>query len=145
MPVITESVELPASPEQVWAVVSDFSRYDEWQGMHKKWKSELPPQSEIAAGIKLSEVVGIMGMDNTIEWTLEEYTPPKATKLAGTGMAGVKVSIGLTVEPLGDGSKVDIEAVFEGQMLVGAIGQAVEKASRAELQTSLEKLKALLA
>ncbi len=44
----------------------------------------------------------------------------------------------------GDGSRISIEADFEGQMLVGAIGQAIEKASRAELETSLDKLKALL-
>ena len=44
------------------------------------------------------------------------------------------------VEADGDGSKVTITAQFEGQMIVGAIGAAVEKAGRAELDQSLAKL-----
>ncbi len=91
MPQIVETIELPAPPLKVWSVVSDFGRYEEWMGMHKKWKGELPAPEDVKAGIRISEVIGIMGMDNTIEWTLEEFDPPKATKLTGTGMAGVKV------------------------------------------------------
>ena len=40
---------------------------------------------------------------------------------------------------------MSITAEFEGQMLVGAIGQAVEKAGRTELDESMAKLAELVA
>jgi hypothetical protein len=84
-------------------------------------------------------------MPNTITWTVDEYEPPKAVRLSGTGMAGVQVAITLDVEPREAGSAMTIIAEFEGQMIVGAIGQAVEKAGNQELDESMARLSELVA
>jgi carbon monoxide dehydrogenase subunit G len=139
---IEKTVEFEAAPEQVWAVVSDPSRFGEWLGMHKSWKGEVP--AEFEKGTQVTAIVSLLNMPNTITWTVAEYDPPKSVTLAGTGMAGVKV-IGLDVQPQGSGSAMSITADFEGQMLVGAIGQAVEKAGRTELDESTAKLAELVA
>jgi carbon monoxide dehydrogenase subunit G len=139
---IEKTVEFSAAPEKVWAVVSDLNRFGEWLSMHKSWKSEIP--SEITKGTQVTAVVSLLNMPNTITWTVDEFDAPKTVRLSGTGMAGVKVSIGLDVEPEGSGSKVAISAEFEGQMIVGAIGQAIEKAGNTELDQSLAKLRELL-
>jgi hypothetical protein len=60
-------------------------------------------------------------------------------------MAGVQVAIALDVAPADSGTDMSITAEFEGQMIVGAIGAAVEKAGNAELDASLEKLANLVA
>jgi surface antigen len=73
-----------------------------------------------------------------------EYAPNSSVTLTGTGMAGVKVSITLGVTPNGSGSDMTILAAFEGQMLVGAIGAAVEKAGRTELDESTGRLATLV-
>ena len=140
---IEKTVEFEAAPEQVWAVVSDPSRFGEWLGMHKSWKGEVP--AEFEKGTQVTAIVSLLNMPNTITWTVAEYDPPKSVTLTGTGMAGVKVSIGLDVRPQGSGSAMSITADFEGQMLVGAIGQAVEKAGRTELDESTAKLAELVA
>ncbi|MGN6605746.1 MAG: type II toxin-antitoxin system Rv0910 family toxin [Jatrophihabitans sp.] len=138
MGTIEKTVEYGAAPEKVWSVVSDLNRFGEWLSMHKSWKGEVP--SEITTGTQATAIVSLLNMPNTITWTVGEFAPPHRVEMSGTGMAGVKVSIGLDVEADGDGSKVTITAQFEGQMIVGAIGAAVEKAGRAELDQSLAKL-----
>jgi carbon monoxide dehydrogenase subunit G len=140
---IEKTVEFDAAPDKVWAVVSDPSRFGEWLNMHKSWKGD--PPTEFTKGSQATAVVSLLNMPNTITWTVEEYDPPTSVKLTGTGMAGVKVAITLGVEPSGTGSAMSLTAEFEGQMLVGAIGQAVEKAGRQELDESTAKLAALVA
>src|SRR5205085_12234768 len=115
------TVEFAAAPEKVWAVVSDPARFGDWLGMHKSWKGDVP--AEFSKGAQVTAVVSLLNMPNTIIWTVDEYDAPKTVRLSGTGMAGVKVAIGMDVEPKGGGSAVSISAEFEGQMIVGAIGQ----------------------
>jgi carbon monoxide dehydrogenase subunit G len=140
---IEKIVELPAAPEKVWGVVSDPSRFGEWLGMHKAWKGDVP--SEFTQGSQVTAVVSLLNMPNTITWTVDHYEPPKTVKLSGTGMAGVKVAITLGVEPADAGTAMSIIADFEGQMIVGAIGQAVEKAGHQELAESTARLAELVA
>jgi carbon monoxide dehydrogenase subunit G len=140
---VNVSAELPAGPEKVWSTMADLARFEEWLTIHQGWRSELP--AEIAAGSRMTEIVSVMGMANKIEWTVDSYAPPQSMKISGTGMAGVKVSFTLSVEPMGDKAKATIDAEFSGQMVVGPIGLAVEKNSRGELEKSLAKLAELVA
>ena len=140
---IEKTVELPAAPDKVWGVVSDPSRFGEWLGMHKAWKGDVP--SEFAQGSQVTAIVSLLNMPNTITWTVDHYEPPKTVKLSGTGMAGVKVAITLDVEPADAGTAMSIIADFEGQMIIGAIGQAVEKAGHQELAESTARLAELVA
>ena len=127
----------------MWAVASDPARFDEWLGMHQSWQGDVP--AEFEQGTQVTAVVSLLNMPSTITWTVDEYEAPKRVKLSGTGMAGVKVAIALDVEPHGDGARVSIAADFEGQMIVGVIAQAIEKAGRQELEASLAKLGELVA
>ncbi|WP_116040508.1 type II toxin-antitoxin system Rv0910 family toxin [Amycolatopsis palatopharyngis] len=140
---VNVTVELPSTPEKTWATMSDLSRFEEWLTIHQKWSGELP--SEINVGTKITEVVSVMGMANKIEWTVEEYDAPHSLKISGTGMAGVKVSFTLSVRAEGAGSQADIDAEFTGQMIVGPIGAAVGKSTKAELDKSVAKLAELVA
>jgi len=137
------TVEFPAPAEKVWAIMSDPSRYEEWLTIHQSWRSELP--AELSVGTRLTEIVTVMGMANKIEWTVATYEPPSVVKITGTGMAGVGVSFTLSVAADGAGSTASIDAEFSGQLVVGAIGAAVEKQSKKELDTSLAKLAELVA
>ena len=57
--------ELPCSPEQAWAILSDMNRFEEWMTIHDKWNTEVPEQ--ISVGTKVTEQLTIMGMTNKIE------------------------------------------------------------------------------
>jgi uncharacterized protein YndB with AHSA1/START domain len=139
---IEKTATFPVSPEKLWAVVGDPNRFGDWLNMHQKWKSDVP--AELKKGDTIVEVVSVLNMPNTISWTVEEYTPNQNVTLSGAGMAGVKISISVSVAGAADTSTLDLTTSFEGQMLVGAIGAAVEKAGLADLDASLAKLTELL-
>ena len=140
---IEKTVEFAAAPEAVWAVASDPARFGDWLGMHQAWKGDVPEQ--FTEGSQVTAIVSLLNMPHTIIWTVDEFLPPRKVRLSGTGMAGVKVAIGLDVAASGPGTAMSITADFEGQMIVGAIGQAIEKAGHQELDSSMAKLAELVA
>ncbi|WP_290057871.1 type II toxin-antitoxin system Rv0910 family toxin [Amycolatopsis solani] len=140
---ISATAELPAAPETVWAEFSNPNNFEKWLTIHTKWKGEVP--AEFSQGSQVSEVVTMLGMANTITWTVDEYDAPHKLVISGTGMAGVKISFSLSVAAAGSGSAATIDAEFTGAMIVGALGKAVEKDGKKNLDESLEKFKALVA
>ena len=132
---VNASVDIAASPERVWAEFANPANFEKWLTIHSKWKGDVP--SEFAVGSKVSEVVTMLGMANTIEWTVDEYEAPSRLAISGTGMAGVKVAFRLSVDPTDSGSTASIDAEFTGQMIVGALGKAVEKDAKKSLDESL--------
>lgn len=143
MGTITKSATVPAPVDKVWDIVGNPARYEEWLNMHVKWKGDVP--ATLTKGSTLVEVVSVMNMPNTITWTVDEFEDGKLVKLSGTGMAGVKISLTSTVSPTDEGhTLIDFQTDFQGQMLIGPIGMAVEKAGAADLDKSIEKLHALL-
>lgn len=148
---IVRTVELPAPVSTLWEQLSDISKFEDWMTIHRSFKGSVPEAGEIKAGDTYTEVVELMGMANTIEWTVREAVTPEEVlqtkkgsfKVTGTGMAGVEATIEVGVDgTAGDSTRVDLNAIFAGQMLVGAIGNAIDKAVGEELDASLEKLKA---
>ena len=140
---VNANVEVPAAQEKVWETISDPARYDEWLTIHTKWKDGTP--EAFTEGAQVAEVVTMLGMANTIVWTVDEFTPPSRMKISGEGMAGVKSAFTLNVDSDGNGgSKVGMDAEFEGQMIVGAMGAAVEKDAREQLELSLAAFEKLV-
>lgn len=136
------SAELPLSPDDAWKLLSDLSRFGEWMTIHNSWKSEIP---ELAVGARVTEQLTVMGMANVIEWTVQEFDPPSMLRISGVGLAGAQVSFTLSVAGAGATSTVRVDAEFMGQMMVGAIGAAVEKNATMELEASISKLRELAA
>jgi len=140
---VSAEVTIDATPEKVWDAITNPADYDKWLTIHTKWKEETPER--FTQGAKVAEVVTMLGMANTITWTVEEYDEPSRMRIAGTGMAGVKTAFTLNVESDGNGgSKVDMDAEFEGQMIVGALGKAVEKDAKEQLDLSLKAFNELV-
>lgn len=134
--------QISASQSDVWTVLSNPRHFEDWLTLHTKWK--VDPPATLEKGSKISEVLTIMGMANTIDWNVDEFDAPHTMKISGTGMAGAKVTFTLSVEAEGDVSVASVDAEFISQMMVGAIGGAVERASVKELNESLDKLAALV-
>lgn len=139
---LTATREFTASAEDVWTLAADPNNFEKWLTLHQKWKDDVPATLE--KGTQMTEVISMMGMPNTITWTVDEYDAPRKLAISGTGMAGVKVAISLNVAPTDTGSRFDLTSSFEGQMIVGALGKAIEKQGEVELETSLDNFAALL-
>ena len=141
---ISTTVGIPVDPEKVWDAIVNLGTYEQWLTIHTKWKGEVPER--FSAGAKADEVVTMLGMANTISWTVEEFEEPSKLTISGTGMAGVKTTFSLGVSSDGNGgSTATIGAEFEGQLVVGALGKAVEQDAQANLEASLAKLTELVA
>lgn len=140
---INTTIDLAASPEKVFATATDPTQFENWLTIHSKWKGEVP--AAFTQGAKVTEVVSMLGMPNTIEWTVDDFDAPEKLSLSGTGMAGVKVQIDIAVTANGEGgSTLSLSTSFEGAMIVGAIGAAVDKDAQKQLELSLEKFQGLL-
>jgi len=141
---ISTTVDIPAAPEKVWEAITTLSTYDQWLTIHTKWKGDVPERYSL--GASASEVVTMLGMPNTITWTVDEFEEPSRFSISGTGMAGVKVKFDFAVDCDGNGgARASVAAQFEGQMIAGALGKAVEKDGLANLEQSLAKLSELVA
>jgi carbon monoxide dehydrogenase subunit G len=136
------SKDISAPQDKVWALLSNPSSYPDWLSIHDGWRGDVP--TEVSQGSTFTEMCTVMGMTNKIDWTVSEYVAPSVLKISGTGLAGAKISFTMTVEAAGEDSKANIDAEFEGQMVVGAIGKAIERSARKEVESSLEKLGALV-
>lgn len=141
---VQAAVTVPAPPEKVWELIASPATYDQWLTIHTKWKGDVPER--FTQGATADEVVTMLGMANTISWTVTDYEEASSLTISGKGMAGVSSTFTLSVESDGDGrSTAAIDAMFEGTMVVGALGKAVEKDAQVNLEASLEKLAELAA
>ncbi|MEV6771438.1 SRPBCC family protein [Nocardia sp. NPDC051030] len=138
---IEASRDLSASPESLWAVVSDPQTWDKWFSIHERWMEE--PPAVLAPGAKLVAKIMMLGMANKIEWVVESVDTPNRLVLSGTGMAGVKVQFGFDIAPEGSGSKFSVSGDFEGALIKGALGKAVEKDGLNQLDKTLTALDGL--
>lgn len=141
---IVTTVELPVSVQDCWPLMADFNRISDWLTIHVKFKDEVPPIEDITVGAQVSEVVTMLGMPNTITWTVEEWEPLKRVKLTGTAMAGVKAEMVTQVEDRGGKTGISLEAEYTGNMLAGALGKAVEKEAYKQLEASLANVRKIL-
>lgn len=141
---VQAAAAVPAPPEKVWELIARPATYDQWMTIHTKWKGDVPDR--FRQGATADEVVTMLGMANTISWTVTAYEEASSLTISGTGMAGVKSTFTLSVESDSNGgATAAIDAEFEGTMVVGALGKAVEKDARANLEASLGKLAELVA
>lgn len=134
--------ELTASADDVWDLASNPNNFEKWLTLHVKWKSDVP--AEFTPDSQVTEVISMMGMPNTVTWTVDEVDAPRKLAISGTGMAGVQIVIELGVTRTDAGSKFEIQTSFKGQMIVGALGKAIEKQGAKELAVSLDNFEALL-
>ncbi|WP_439032116.1 type II toxin-antitoxin system Rv0910 family toxin [Gordonia terrae] len=143
MPEITTTASLNAPQEKAWAVISDPSRFAEWNTLHTSWGSE--PPSELSVGVTLTEVVTIKGVVDTIDFTTTVYETPRFVQLEGSGSTGSTVQLDFTVDPDGENACVaTLHVIFSSSILFGPLGKIIEKAFRKQLEKSLEKLDTLV-
>jgi len=141
MPTVTKSLDIPASPEAVWAVASDLTRYGEWNVTHTGFPEGSPSGEQ---GSQFKENITIMGMPGQATWTVAELVEPSKTVWSGEGPMGITLGSKLELTPNGDATTVSIEVTFDGGPLAGPLGATVASSAEKSAAESLEKLKGLL-
>jgi carbon monoxide dehydrogenase subunit G len=136
---IKTSKVIDAPQTQVWDVVADPGKFEQWNTLHTGWEGE--PPTELALGSQVTEVVTIMKIPNTVNFTAVAFEPPNEVSLAGKGTGGMKVSLTFSVSPEGEGRSVaTITVDVAGALLFGPMGKRIERSLISELDASLDKI-----
>ena len=142
---VAASVDLPASPDEVWAVVMDPYQLERWVTIHRHLISadDGPPR----VGFKMRQQYSIRGAPVPVSWVLEDVDPPHAARWTGRGPARAKALIEYRLEPI-DGGGTRFQYTNEFQAPMGPLGRVASKALMGgvpdrEAHASLERLKDL--
>jgi uncharacterized protein YndB with AHSA1/START domain len=137
---MTNTVEIARSPQDVFAYVTDPSRFTEWQDAVVSARLEGDGPVKQGSRLKLTRRTG--RREQTLTTELTEYSPPRS--YAFRGIDGPVRPIGKgTVDPVGDGerSRFTFELDFEGTGIGKLLLPLVRRQARQELLETHDNLK----
>jgi uncharacterized protein YndB with AHSA1/START domain len=138
---ITTTIDVARAPEEVFAYVTDPTRFKEWQQgvVDGRVNGDEPP----AAGDECLTTRRVGGAERTVTSVITHIDPPRAWGVRGVD-GPVRASVNVAVTPMNDGerSRVKIELDFSGhgigKLLVPLM---VRPSARKEMPANLERLK----
>lgn len=143
---VTATIDVPAPPDEVWALVMDPHRLADWVTIHRHLLEHDPGQAR--AGFQMEQRIQLRGVEFTVHWTLIECVPGELAVWEGLGPARSHAHTVYRLRPEGKGTHFDYENEFRaplgplgavaGRALVGGIPQR-------EATRSLERLRGLFA
>ncbi len=140
MATISKTVDVGASPEDSWALLSDLERAGEWNTVHVDHVGDVPV---VAEGATFKEKVTVMGMPAEVDWTIKSVEPPSALEMTGIGPMGTTLRAAIAVAANGEGSTITYESEFGGPALAAMEGP-LTSASEQAADASLAKVKEIL-
>jgi uncharacterized protein YndB with AHSA1/START domain len=114
MPPIVSQIDIARPPEEVYAYVTDPSRFPQWQ--HDVLRVRIQGRRPPSVGSRFTTTRRIGPVEQTMTQEITELSPPR--RWAARGVDGpLRPSADVTVEPLEGGtrSRVTIALDFEGQ------------------------------
>lgn len=144
MSVVTATIEIAATPEQVWAVIMDPARLADWVTIHRSLGRHDEP---LKHGSEIDQTLTLRGVPFQVKWKVEQFDPPRKAVWKGRGPARSIASTIYELEPSGDGTLFSYQNEFKAPMgPLGAVAQRalVGDAARREANGSLDRLKRLI-
>ncbi|MFI1171656.1 type II toxin-antitoxin system Rv0910 family toxin [Streptomyces melanogenes] len=138
---VSAEARLEAPAEKVWAQLTDFTAYGEWNATHTSFPQGGPEKLEL--GASYAENMKLMGFPAEVTWTVDEFEAGRLLGIKGKGPMGVSVGNRYTLTPDGDATLVRIEGEFTGAAVSLMAGKLKDSATAA-LNESLRKLGGLV-
>ncbi|QEU95847.1 type II toxin-antitoxin system Rv0910 family toxin [Streptomyces kanamyceticus] len=138
---VSAEARIDAPAEKVWAQLTDFSSYGEWNSTHTSFPQGGPATLEV--GGTFAENMKLMGFPAEVNWTVEELETARTLAIRGKGPMGVNVGTRHTLSPDGTATVVRIEGEFTGAAVSLMAGKLKDSATAA-LDESLRKLRGLV-
>ncbi|MCX5241431.1 type II toxin-antitoxin system Rv0910 family toxin [Streptomyces prunicolor] len=139
---ISAEARIEAPAEKVWAQLTDWSAYGEWNATHTNFPKGGP--EVLAVGGTFQENMKLMGFPAEVEWTIEELEPARVLAIRGKGPMAVNVATRYTLTPDGEATTVRIDGEFTGAA-VSLMAGKLKDSGTAALNESLRKLAGLVA
>jgi uncharacterized protein YndB with AHSA1/START domain len=143
---VSASIEIHAPPEEVYDLVLDPNRLDEWVTIHRKVNRSDKGAPE--AGFEMDQTLHLRGATFKVHWTLTEASRPDHATWEGRGPAHSYARTTYRLTPMdGDATRFEYENEFKPPG--GVIGRAASRVivgavPQREADRSLKRLKALL-
>ncbi|MET9133254.1 type II toxin-antitoxin system Rv0910 family toxin [Streptomyces antibioticus] len=138
---INAEARIEAPAEKVWAQLTDWAAYGEWNATHTNFPQGGPDSLEV--GATFQENMKLMGFPAEVEWTVAELEPARVLAIRGKGPMAVDVATRYTLTPDGDGTTVRIDGEFTGAA-VSLMAGRLKDSGTAALNESLRKLGGLV-
>ncbi|MCG0286687.1 SRPBCC family protein [Streptomyces sp. PSAA01] len=138
---VSAQTRIEAPAEKVWARLTDFSAYGDWNATHTSFPRGGPATLEVAATYE--ENMKLMGFPAEVTWTVEECEPARLLATRGKGPMGVNLAMRYALTPDGDATTVRVDGEFTGAAVSLMAGKLKDSATSA-LNESLRKLSALV-
>ena len=146
MSTVSETIELDCPPENVWKLIMDPTRFNEWVTIHRKICDV--DDGPVRGGFQVAQRMALRGAPFTVHWTLTECDAPNLGVWEGKGPAGSYARVVNRLAPNGNGgTHYEYENTFEAPG--GAMGRLASRVlvggmPKREADKSLKKLKKLL-
>jgi uncharacterized membrane protein len=137
---ITDSVEINRSPEDVFAYLDELDRHGEWQS--QIISVDMETEGPTRVGTRAAETRKVGGREQELRYEITEHDPPRS--FAFRGLDGPLRPIGKgTVEPLGDGSssRFQLEFAFEGHGFGKLLAPLAMRQARKQIAQDHQQLK----
>ena len=138
---ISAEARVQAPAERVWAQLTDWSSYGEWNATHTSFPKGGPAVLEV--GATFQENMKLMGFPAEVEWTVDQVEPARLFAIRGKGPMAVSVATRYTLTPDGEATDVRIDGEFTGAA-VSLMAGKLKDSGTAALNESLRKLAGLV-
>ncbi len=145
MSIVTRSIQIAASPAEVWKLVMDPSCLGEWVTIHRKLvhADEGPPR----VGYAMDQQIHMRGVSLEVHWKLVECVPDKLAVWKGRGPARSSAHSEYILTAEDGGTRFDYRNDFRAPL--GPFGAVVSRAlvggmPEREAKRTLERLRAYL-
>ena len=139
---VSAEARIQAPAEKVWAQLTDWSAYGDWNATHTNFPQGGPENLEV--GATFQENMKLMGFPAEVEWTVAELETARLLAIRGKGPMAVSVATRYTLTPDGDATTVRIDGEFTGAA-VSLMAGKLKDSGTAALNESLRKLGGLVA
>jgi uncharacterized protein YndB with AHSA1/START domain len=146
MSTVTASIDIAASPQEVWDTVMDAERLSDWVTIHRRlrYHDDGPPR----VGYRMDQQLHLRGVSIDVHWHLAECTPTRHAVWNGRGPARSRARTEYTLLPVPDGgTRFDYRNEFHAPL--GPVGALASRAlvggmPQREAARTLERLRTLI-
>ena len=137
-------IDIAAAPEQVYAVLMDAYRLEEWVTIHVALLDA--PDAPLKTGSKLTQRLKLAGKCFTVRWTVVENQWARRVVWEGRGPMRSKASAIYDLMPAGHGTRFSYTNEYDlpGGPLGRMAGPMVKRMTIGELEASLQRLRQLV-
>ena len=141
---VERTVQIPASPDTLFAYLADLDNVAEWQtGVTQARRTSDGP---MALGTTATVTRELMGKRLDVPLTVNEFEPPRRLGI-GSVVSGVKAQVLLDLAPADGGAATDLGFAMEirGSGLTSFMEPMIASAAKGDIDASLEKIRARFA